>query len=214
MASTQVVANELASPEEIAYAGESTGYVPPHHRKAHDPAVSFEEYYHYAKLTRADQEERYATNPTVPDSDDAAASASNEKIDEKGGEKKTHLHDTDHTNRMHITPDEWAMASRAVRTATWLSVFYLITTDILGPFGVAFSLATLGWGPGVALYTAFGIMAVFGGWLLYRMFLGLDSYEYPLKTYGDILSVSMAQSCATWSTSSRAFNCFATLVLS
>jgi len=67
-----------------------------------------------------------------------------------------------------------------------LSVFYLITTDILGPFGVAFSLATLGWGPGIALYTVFGIMAVFGGWLLYRMFLGLDSYEFPLRTYGDV----------------------------
>ena len=26
--------------------------------------------------------------------------------------------------------------------------FYLITTDIMGPYGVAFSMGTLGWGPG------------------------------------------------------------------
>lgn len=26
--------------------------------------------------------------------------------------------------------------------------FYLITTDILGPYGIGFSMGTLGWGPG------------------------------------------------------------------
>jgi hypothetical protein len=161
--------------------GASEGAVPPHHKRAHDPTVTFEEYYHYAKLTRADQEIRYSANPTVVDSDNVVNG--NEK---EPSEKKTHIHDADHSERLNISGEEWAMASRAVRTATWLSVFYLITTDILGPFGVAFSIATLGWGPGIALYTVFGVMAVFGGWLLYRMFLGLDSYEYPLKTYGDI----------------------------
>ena len=29
--------------------------------------------------------------------------------------------------------------------------FYLITTDILGPYGVGFSMGTLGWGPGTYL---------------------------------------------------------------
>lgn len=44
----------------------------------------------------------------------------------------------------------------------------------------------MGYGPGVILYTVFGIMAGYGGFLLWRMFLGLDSDRYPLKTYGDI----------------------------
>lgn len=35
---------------------------------------------------------------------------------------------------MRVTEAEWKNASRAVRTAGWSSVFYLITTDILGPF--------------------------------------------------------------------------------
>jgi hypothetical protein len=29
-----------------------------------------------------------------------------------------------------------------------LKGFFLITTDVLGPYGIAFSMGTLGWGPG------------------------------------------------------------------
>lgn len=36
----------------------------------------------------------------------------------------------------NVSDSEWKHASRAVRTAGWTSVFYLITTDILGPFSV------------------------------------------------------------------------------
>ena len=38
--------------------------------------------------------------------------------------------------RMAITDTEWTNANRAFRTATWAACFYLITTDILGPFGI------------------------------------------------------------------------------
>ena len=44
----------------------------------------------------------------------------------------------------------------------------------------------MGYGPGVILYTVFGLMAGYGGFLLWKMFLGLDSDRYPLKTYSDI----------------------------
>jgi hypothetical protein len=43
----------------------------------------------------------------------------------------------------------------------------------------------MGYGPGVALYTVFGALAGYTGWLLWRMFLMLDSNQYPMKTYGD-----------------------------
>ena len=33
-----------------------------------------------------------------------------------------------------ITDAEYKNASRAMRTAGWSSIFYLVTTDILGPF--------------------------------------------------------------------------------
>lgn len=66
-------------------------------------------------------------------------------------------------------------------------------------------MGTLGWGPGVlslwylwpdleanymnlgvAFYTVFGLMAGYSGYLVYRVFLGVDSYEFPAKNYGDL----------------------------
>ena len=44
----------------------------------------------------------------------------------------------------------------------------------------------MGYGPGVILYTVFALLAGYGGFLLWKMFLGLDSDKYPLKTYSDI----------------------------
>lgn len=45
-----------------------------------------------------------------------------------------------------ISDEEWTNASRALRTATRGAAFYLITTDILGPFGLPYAFATMGWG--------------------------------------------------------------------
>ena len=39
-------------------------------------------------------------------------------------------------------------ASRALRLASWASVFYLITTDILGPFNAPYAISQVGWVPG------------------------------------------------------------------
>jgi amino acid permease len=44
----------------------------------------------------------------------------------------------------------------------------------------------MGYGPGVALYTVFGAMSYYSGWILWRTFIGLDSDRYPLKGYGDL----------------------------
>jgi hypothetical protein len=35
-----------------------------------------------------------------------------------------------------VSQKEWDQASRACRTATWSAVFYLVTTDIMGPYSV------------------------------------------------------------------------------
>ena len=40
--------------------------------------------------------------------------------------------------RIDISDVEWTNANRAFRTATVAACFYLITTDILGPFGVGY----------------------------------------------------------------------------
>jgi amino acid permease len=43
----------------------------------------------------------------------------------------------------------------------------------------------VGYGPGVALYVIFGIAAAISGWILWRVFLALDSSQYPILSYGD-----------------------------
>ncbi|TKA78921.1 hypothetical protein B0A55_03921 [Friedmanniomyces simplex] len=85
-----------------------------------------------------------------------------------------------------ITESEWDNAQRAVRTATWGSIFYLITTDILGPYNVPWAISRMGYGPGFALYTVFGGMSCYSGIQLWQMFVGLDSTRYPLRNYGDL----------------------------
>ena len=88
--------------------------------------------------------------------------------------------------RYGVSEAEWEQAQRATRTATWGSIFYLITTDILGPYNVPWAVAQMGYGPGVVLYTVFGGFAFYSGLQLWQQFVGLDSTRYPLRNYGDL----------------------------
>lgn len=90
------------------------------------------------------------------------------------------------TDNWGITETEWEQAQRAARTATWGSVFYLITTDILGPTNVPWAISRMGYGPGVIIYTIFGAMACYSGLQLWRIFVGLDSTRFPMRNYGDV----------------------------
>lgn len=65
-------------------------------------------------------------------------------------------------------------------------MYLRITTDVLGPFAVPFAIGTLGYGPGVALFTVFGFFAVYSAYILWYVFLGVDSYEFPARNYGDL----------------------------
>ncbi|EXJ60239.1 hypothetical protein A1O7_04391 [Cladophialophora yegresii CBS 114405] len=185
----------------------ATTLISPSQRKLYDPAVTFEEYVHYAQRTREEEKiqqnipaedgilqqvfrrKSHVTDEPMPVPFSGVDTA--EKASDKGGHP---AHGEDPKSRRRsilsrhsvITDDEWRNASRALRTASWGAGFYLITTDILGPYGVGFALGTLGWGPGVALYTVFAFMAGYSGYLLWQVYLGLDSYEYPLRNYGDL----------------------------
>jgi hypothetical protein len=154
----------------------------------HDPSVTFEEYMYYAAITRAEEKdanERYVAaagpktlksivlgrfskghvtpgTPVVPDSPvtDTASSTGekNPGLDEKG--ENGAIAPSPQRRLGGVTDSEWKNASRAVRTAGWSGVFYLITTDILGPFSVPWAFAQMGYGPGIALYTVFGGLAM------------------------------------------------------
>lgn len=124
---------------------------------SHDPTVTFEEYNYYATITRAEEKianERYvaAAGPksiksiiknrfskgyqesATPDSPMTNNNSDGEKT-ELGEKGDTDVVST-RRNLGGVSDSEWRSASRAVRTAGWSSVFYLITTDILGPFSV------------------------------------------------------------------------------
>lgn len=168
-----------ADAQDVAIA--SSTYIRPQHRQAYDHTISFEEYYYYAQKTR--EEEQHLEAPKT----DWAELLFMKKKDKRQPDAAAVAPSTiDDTGRLQITDEEWTNASRMMRTASWGACFYLITTDILGPYGVGFALGTLGWGPGVAFYTIFGFFAGYSGYLIWRVYLGVDSYEYPARNYGDL----------------------------
>lgn len=106
-----------------------------------DPSVLFEEYLHYAKLTR-DQEHEYEGN-LIKRKDPWSFGGIIKNRFSKG-----HVHTVNavvegntvtstHGDLSTVTDHEWRQASRACRTASWGTIFFLITTDILGPTSAA-----------------------------------------------------------------------------
>ncbi|KAF2226910.1 transmembrane amino acid transporter protein-domain-containing protein [Elsinoe ampelina] len=183
----------MAAPPVTPSLGE---YIAPQTRKLHDTAVGFEEYHFYAQQARREEAHNSgsaANGPkgflaTIFPARFSKSSSSNAASDPAAHDKAPvpNVNLSSHDARMHISESEWTNASRALRLATWPSMFYLITTDILGPYGLPYAVGTTGWGPAVALYTVFGFLAGYSGYLIWKMFLGLDSYQYPIKTYGDL----------------------------
>lgn len=104
--------------------------------------------------------------------------------------------------------EDMAIANKALKTASWMSVFYLITTDIMGPTGAPYSISTLGYFPGIFLFTVLAVTAAYTGWLIFKMYMKMDSPQYPMRTYGDMatriygpifrLCVDLLQSIQLW----------------
>ncbi|KAG7730136.1 hypothetical protein KL933_001216 [Ogataea haglerorum] len=77
-------------------------------------------------------------------------------------------------------------AQRKLRQAKVYSIFFLITTDILGPSNAPYAIAQMGYVPGIILYVVFGIFAAVGGYVLNYCFCKLDSNNYPIRTFSDL----------------------------
>lgn len=119
-----------------------TQLISPKNRLHHDPSVTFEEYHYYALKTREIQDTE-ALNEVQPKGilqilfpPKSTAPESSTVSPPSGADGEKGIPATDGSGRLVITDKEWVNASRAMRTATWAACFYLITTDILGPFGV------------------------------------------------------------------------------
>ncbi|KAH6673236.1 amino acid transporter-like protein [Halenospora varia] len=171
----------------------------------HDPSVTFEEYMYYGAITRAEEKvanERYIAaagpktwkgvlkerfskgqrdQPVIDSPTETGSTGEKTGLDDE----KTMVPGNGNRTLGGVTDSEWKNASRAVRTAGWTSAFYLITTDILGPFSVPWAFAQMGYGPGIALYTVFGGLAMYSGFQLWKVFMFMDSDRYPMKSYAD-----------------------------
>jgi hypothetical protein len=85
----------------------------------------------------------------------------------------------------HDYDAEWRQAARALRTAGWGGIFYLITTDIIGWSRTPYVFANTGHGLGVGIIILMGLAAGAAGWMIWRTFLGLDSSRFPVLSFGD-----------------------------
>ncbi|KIJ19702.1 hypothetical protein PAXINDRAFT_8184 [Paxillus involutus ATCC 200175] len=100
-----------------------------------------------------------------------------------------------------VTDADYRAAYSSLRAAYyWGSVVYLITTDILGPHSTLWTFAQVEYGPSVACFVVFGIMAAYSCFLLWYMFLKSDSNKYPLSLpLVTLVPVSMAPDSDTLS---------------
>ena len=91
--------------------------------------------------------------------------------------------------------EEKIQSQIALRRASKYSVFFLITTDILGPSNAPYAMMQLGLVPGIILYIAFGVFAIIGGKLLSYAFCRLDSNNFPLRTFADLATLILGPWC-------------------
>ena len=122
----------------------------PTNRLLCDPSITFDEYRYYAELTRDEERETAKTEPATvgvmqmlfptkssPGVQQISVSPrSRGSTNDEISEKELLPVNSNRQNRVSVTDTEWTNASRAMRTASGAACFYLITTDILGPFGI------------------------------------------------------------------------------
>ncbi|KAF2788446.1 putative amino acid transporter [Melanomma pulvis-pyrius CBS 109.77] len=184
----------MAQPAGLALDGGDPRLQPsgsdPATKRLHDPSVTFEEYVYYAKIERQREkalpDAHHQTRPFKSVFGKKKAAAIESHTTAVTEQKETKVGVPPLAEFGIVPEEEWYQAARALRTATWGAVFYLITTDVLGPYTVPWALSQMGYGPGISLYTVFGALAGYTGWQIWRMFLRLDSVVYPLKSFGDI----------------------------
>ena len=136
------------------------------------------------RFSKGNHHEQPETRTVVP------VDSLNEKnavpVDPLNEKNAVRMADSGSNNSMNVTDEEWRTAARALRTASWGSIFFLVTTDILGWSSCPFVFASVGYGPGVAIYVVFGLAAGAAGFFLWKVFVTLDSARFPILSYGDL----------------------------
>lgn len=166
----RIIESDQNCQSETTEHGEVLPYRPP--PGIHDPTISLEEYMYYASITRT-LESQYELEPSVLRNVLGKLGKKKSRVvvdpvtmiaaenDKEVEESKVQVSDVPSTRPLAVSDEEWDQASRAVRTATWSAVFYLVTADIMGPYSAPWAMAQLGYGPGISIYVIFGLLA---GW--------------------------------------------------
>ncbi|KIM78709.1 hypothetical protein PILCRDRAFT_582831 [Piloderma croceum F 1598] len=163
-----------------------------------EQAITLDQYMYYAKLKRNAEKGGYSGNGIDADGTDVARPSLIQMARNMGNSfvahkeleqglviamKESQVEATAGLSELEV---EKLHARRLIRVVSWSTIFYLITTDILGPFNAPWATANLGLVPGVMLYFFFGLIAGAAGLVLSYLYNKLDSDRYPIKTYGDL----------------------------
>lgn len=111
----------------------------------------FEDYLHYAALQRREEDIQSNIDPNIAGRSWLNRLSAHKgpnvivDINARGGDEGSMM------DSMTVTEAERVNALRALKSASWASVFYLITTDILGPFNAPYAISQVGWVPGRVL---------------------------------------------------------------
>jgi len=109
-----------------------------------DPTVTFEEYTYWAKVEREleiqsnikykEKRGKWTVQSLIKDrfSKGIHYEARKEAADQAAAAEKSGVVADTGANTPVVDDEEWRIAARALRTSGWGTVFYLITTDILG----------------------------------------------------------------------------------
>lgn len=166
--------------------------------------ITLEEYMFYAQIQR-EQEKLYGSAGVAVEANAPHGAGYLEDVKEKNPSEKnsalgsavetgvakpvvnnTDASTFDQLDGLSDLEKETRNAHRAFKTATWMGIFYLITTDILGPYGAPYAMSQNGYVTGNIMYIVMGFCAWWCGMLLWKLFLQVDSARHPVKTYGDL----------------------------
>jgi len=132
-------------PEKVAEQVDHVATLPTSYA-LHNSRTTLEEYIYYAEASRAMEVRNDSASPPPPGffSNFIGRGAKNAVPSIVTAPTSTGEHDHKGSTDVQagstnlISDEEWNTASRAGRTATWTAVFYLITTDMMGPYSVPY----------------------------------------------------------------------------
>jgi hypothetical protein len=133
----------------------------------HNPAVTIEEYMHWATISRHEESKlpkiKGPLSNLLRSGKNKSEAALTQSLDATSDMPMREIPPGKPAGAT-VSDAEWQQAQRAARTAGWAAIFYLISTDVLGPYSVPWAMAQMGYGPGISLYAVFGALAGYTGW--------------------------------------------------